>query len=205
MWQNNHRTPTPIRSRQGSLPHRENSGANRAYLHDALTRDQAIADHPQGKALLDALRAGDIIITAKLDRTFRSALERFGRAGEEGTRREPAHDRLGGDVTGNGISKLVFTILSAVAEAERDRIRERISTVKSDQRKRGRYLGGSVPFGFRLGDDASLEPDEAQQKAISKARKMRSEGVKLRIIQETVEHEFGVRLAISTLHGIVAD
>src|SRR5260370_41914714 len=28
---------------------------------------------------------------------------------------------LGGDVTGNGISKLVFTILSAVAEAERDR------------------------------------------------------------------------------------
>jgi hypothetical protein len=34
---------------------------------------------------------------------------------------------LGGDVTGNGIAKLVFTILSAVAEAERDRIRERIS------------------------------------------------------------------------------
>lgn len=32
---------------------------------------------------------------------------------------------LGGDVTSNGISKLVFTILSAVAEAERDRIRER--------------------------------------------------------------------------------
>jgi putative DNA-invertase from lambdoid prophage Rac len=31
---------------------------------------------------------------------------------------------LGGDVIGNGISKLVFTILSAVAESERDRIRE---------------------------------------------------------------------------------
>jgi DNA invertase Pin-like site-specific DNA recombinase len=33
---------------------------------------------------------------------------------------------LGGDVCGNSISKLVFTILSAVAENERDRIRERI-------------------------------------------------------------------------------
>jgi putative DNA-invertase from lambdoid prophage Rac len=32
---------------------------------------------------------------------------------------------LGGDTTGNGVSKLVFTILSAVAEAERDRTRER--------------------------------------------------------------------------------
>jgi hypothetical protein len=30
---------------------------------------------------------------------------------------------LGGDVTGNGISKLVFTILSAVAEGERLRTR----------------------------------------------------------------------------------
>jgi putative DNA-invertase from lambdoid prophage Rac len=35
---------------------------------------------------------------------------------------------LGGDVTGNGISKLVFTILSAVAEAERDRIPSAFAT-----------------------------------------------------------------------------
>src|SRR3954451_7447199 len=62
---------------------------------------------------------------------------------------------LGGDVTGNGISKLVFTILSAVAEAERDRTRERITDVKRDQRARGRFLGGSVPFGYRLNSDGS--------------------------------------------------
>jgi hypothetical protein len=46
---------------------------------------------------------------------------------------------LGGDVTGNGISKLVFAILSAVAEAERDRIRERIAAVKADQRIRRQW------------------------------------------------------------------
>jgi DNA invertase Pin-like site-specific DNA recombinase len=49
---------------------------------------------------------------------------------------------LGGDVSTNGVSKLVFTILSAVAEAERDRSRERVTEVKRDQRQRGRYLGG---------------------------------------------------------------
>ena len=43
---------------------------------------------------------------------------------------------LGGDVTGNGISKLVFTIL--LAEAERDRIRERVHDVKRDQKERHR-------------------------------------------------------------------
>ena len=35
-------------------------------------------------------------------------------------------DHLGGDVAGNGISKLFFPIISAVAEAERDRIVQRI-------------------------------------------------------------------------------
>jgi DNA invertase Pin-like site-specific DNA recombinase len=52
-------------------------------------------------------------------------------------------------VTGNGVSKLVFTILSAVAEAERDRTRERVAEVKRDQRRRGRHLGGKVPWGGR--------------------------------------------------------
>jgi putative DNA-invertase from lambdoid prophage Rac len=78
---------------------------------------------------------------------------------------------LGGDVTGNGISKLVFTILSAVAEAERDRIRERIRDVKADQRQRRRYLGGIVPVGSQVGDDGELVEIAEQQDAIRRIRR----------------------------------
>ena len=39
---------------------------------------------------------------------------------------------LGGDIAGNGLSKLFLTIAAAFAEAERDRIRERIGQVKAD-------------------------------------------------------------------------
>ena len=77
---------------------------------------------------------------------------------------------LGGDVTGNGISKLVLTILSAVAEVQHDTIRERVAQVKQDQKDRGRYLGGKVPFGFRVGDDGSLVPDAAEQAVVAHAR-----------------------------------
>jgi len=52
-----------------------------------------------------------------------------------------------GGVTGNGVSKLVFTILSAVAEAERDRTRERVAEVKRDQRQRGRVATGARATG----------------------------------------------------------
>jgi DNA invertase Pin-like site-specific DNA recombinase len=37
----------------------------------------------------------------------------------------------------------------AFAEGERDRIRERITTVNRDQKARGRYLGGQVPASRR--------------------------------------------------------
>jgi putative DNA-invertase from lambdoid prophage Rac len=39
---------------------------------------------------------------------------------------------------------------AAFAEAERDRIRERIGQVNADQKARGRYLGGSIPFSYRV-------------------------------------------------------
>ena len=41
---------------------------------------------------------------------------------------------LGGDISGNGLSKLFLTIAAAFAEAERDRIRERVGQVKADQK-----------------------------------------------------------------------
>ena len=47
-------------------------------------------------------------------------------------------------------------ILSAVAEADRDRTRERIRDVKADQRKRRGYLGGIVPFGWQVAEDGAL-------------------------------------------------
>jgi putative DNA-invertase from lambdoid prophage Rac len=86
---------------------------------------------------------------------------------------------LGGDVTSNGISKLVFTILSAVAEAERDRIRERIAEVKRDQRARKRYLGGTVPFGWRVEKGELVEVPE-QQMAIQRMKEFRRAGRSLR-------------------------
>ena len=53
------------------------------------------------------------MITAKLDRMFRSALDALDVLGGLQKRGVSLHMiDLGGDVTGNGISKLVFTILS---------------------------------------------------------------------------------------------
>ena len=156
---------------------------DQVFIERGVSGSKPLADRPQGRALLDALKSGDVILTSRLDRMFRSALDALDVLGKMQKRGISLHMiDLGGDVTGNGISKLVFTILSAVAEAERDRIRERISEVKRDQRGRGRYLGGKVPFGWRVDDQGGLQAVPAEQAALRRMRALKASGKPLRAI-----------------------
>jgi DNA invertase Pin-like site-specific DNA recombinase len=92
---------------------------------------------------------------------------------------------LGGDVCGNGISKLVFTILSAVAENERDRIRERIRDVKRHLASQGVYGGGKRPFGYNV-IDGRLVPNAAEQATLAKMQRMKAENASFREIGKAV-------------------
>jgi putative DNA-invertase from lambdoid prophage Rac len=178
---------------------------DRMFIERGVSGSVPLSDRAEGTALLAALKAGDVLITAKLDRMFRSALDALDVLAKLKVRGVSLHMvDLGGDVTGNGISKLVFTILSAVAEAERDRIRERVTQVKRDQRQRNRYLGGIVPFGFRVGDDGSLVPDAAEQALIAHARALRADGPTLRAIQAVLETQHGRRLSLDALHRVLS-
>ena len=173
------------------------------FVERGVSGSTHLNERPQGAALLAALEPGDVVVTAKLDRMFRSALDALDVLGGLQKRGVSLHMiDLGGDVTGNGISKLVFTILSAVAEAERDRIRERIATVKADQRARKRYLGGRVPYGWRVTEDGELAELPAQQAAIARMRAMRAEGQSLRAIA-TAMREAGHPLSHEGVAGVL--
>jgi putative DNA-invertase from lambdoid prophage Rac len=118
-------------------------------------------------ALFAKLASGDILIAAKLDRLFRSTLREV----VEGlkARGVKLSDRPWGDIAGNGLSKLFLTIAAAFAEAERDRIRERVGQSKADQKRRGRYLGGLRPFGFRLGERSSAALARIRLRVLARA------------------------------------
>jgi putative DNA-invertase from lambdoid prophage Rac len=179
---------------------------DRTFVERGVSGSKPLAERPEGAALLAALRPGDTIITPKLDRMFRSALDALAVLGRLKERGVSLHMiDLGGDVTGNGISKLVFTILSAVAEAERDRIRERVTDVKRDQRQRGRYLGGRVPYGFRVGAEGALEAITEKQAAYSRAGELRAAGAPLRAIQAALRAEHGERVSLDALARVVRE
>jgi putative DNA-invertase from lambdoid prophage Rac len=86
-----------------------------------------------------------------------------------------------GDVSGNGVSHLVITIMSAVAEFERKRISVRVKDSKA-QLRHGRHQGGHRPFGYQFGAPnghgrvRELIPDPAEQAAIAEIIALREGG-----------------------------
>lgn len=154
------------------------------FVEAGVSGSIPLAERPEGQRLLSAAGKGDMIITPKLDRMFRSASDALGTLEElkaQGTGLVMID--LGGDVTGNGISKLVFTILSAVAENERERIRERIREVKRHLASQGVYGGGRTPFGFDVVDGKLVENAE-QQAVIRSMIDAKAAGTSIRKIAE---------------------
>jgi DNA invertase Pin-like site-specific DNA recombinase len=110
---------------------------------------------------------------------------------------------LGGEDVCNGIGQLVFTILSAVAEQERGRIRERIAEAKERQRSNAHYQGGNIAFGYRL-EDGKLVADDVQQKCLSVLRKKRLAGASYRQLSQYVAHEWGMELSHNAIRVILS-
>lgn len=168
---------------------------DRVFVEKGVSGSKPLQDRPQGAELLKVLAPGDVVVTPKLDRMFRSALNALSVLKDIQARKVSLHMiDLGGDVTGDGLAKMMFTILSAVAEAEQDRIRDRISDVKADQKSRGRFLGGSVPFGYctvvkKEGGKRvkQLEPVPEEQAAIKRMRRLHREGKSLRAISQDMK------------------
>lgn len=155
----------------------------KVFVERGVSGSRPLETREQGGALLACLQQGDTVVATKLDRAFRSALDALSVLGRLKRQKVSLHLLdLGGDVTGDGIAKLVFTILSAVAEAERERTRERIRDVKKSQREQGRYLGGSTQFGFRKTRAGMLVPHPAEQNAIRRMRQLRAKGKSFRAI-----------------------
>jgi len=129
-----------------------------------------------GAKLLADMDPGDTVIASKLDRMFRSAvdalnmLELFKEKGVHLVLYDMGHE----PVTGEGTARLLFTILAAVADMERIRIKERTAEGRKAKKARGGPVG-NVPFGYRkvgTGHESVLKEAINEQQAAALMRNM---------------------------------
>jgi DNA invertase Pin-like site-specific DNA recombinase len=174
------------------------------FVEAGVSGGKRLALRPKGAELLATLRPGDHVVATKLDRCFRSACDALNVA--EDFRLKGIHLHLldiGGDVTGNGVAKLVFNVLAAVAEMERGRISERVRSVKQHLRKSGYFTGGHVARGYNVTDDGKLVADERWQECLNAMKQMRAEGMPYRTIATEVSEQFGMTLDHSTVFRVL--
>lgn len=158
---------------------------------------------PEGLKLFKRLETGDVLIFSKLDRAFRNTRNALNTLHELKLRGISVHFiDLGGDVTNDGIGSVIFTILSAFATFERERIATRIREVKQVQKADGKFLGGFTRFGYRVEEDR-LVGDPDQQKIIKEMKDMKRRGMSLRRISKWLDRTYGVSMSHSTVSTLV--
>jgi DNA invertase Pin-like site-specific DNA recombinase len=124
-----------------------NYAAHRGFEIVQEYRDEGISDSKDSRPGLDRLmkdartRKFDVVIVARFDRFARSvshllrALEEFGHLGVDFVSLSESID------TSTPMGKMIFTVLGAVAELERNLIKERVHMGISRARKEGKQLG----------------------------------------------------------------
>jgi DNA invertase Pin-like site-specific DNA recombinase len=123
----------------GQVERLKAAGAGRVYSEKV---SGARADRPQLAKLMSSLQAGDVVCVTKLDRLGRSTrelLELIDRIGKVGAGFRSLGDPLWDTTSAQG--RLVSTMLAAIAEFERELIRERTG----DGRKRA--MANGIKFG----------------------------------------------------------
>jgi len=158
---------------------------------------------PEGGRLFNQLVSGDVLIFSKLDRAFRNTRNALNTLHELKQRGVSVHFiDLGGDVTNDGIGSVIFTILSAFATFERERIATRIREVKQIQKADGKFLGGFTRFGYRVVDE-KLVKDLRQQQIIMEMKDMRRRGMSLRRISAWLSYVHDIQMTHTTVSTFV--
>lgn len=179
------------------------------FVDGGVSGATPLDDRENGSILVNSIEEGDTIIASKLDRMFRSAsdallwLERLKEAKVELILCDMGME----PVTTNGVSKLMFSILAAMAEFERDRLKERISDGQKTKRSTGGWLGGKPPFGFMIegsGKSARCVPDPAFADVIAELQRCWMAGTSLRGASQYVSSKCGARVSFNQVGRVYA-
>ena len=160
-----------------------------------------LSDRPEGGKMLEFIKREKIghVIVLKLDRIFRNA--------EDALRMSRTWDKSGVGLhvidmgnqsvsTASPIGKLLFTMMAAFAELERNMISERTTAALQHKKRNGERVG-CIEYGYMLASDGKhLEPCPQEQKNIALILRLRDKGFSLRdigseLVRRGIKNRFG--------------
>lgn len=138
---------------ENQIEHCKYEAKGQAYL---LFTDRGFSgkdtDRPEFQKMMDAVRKGEInrVICYKLDRCSRSILDFANMMDEFQKYHVEFISSTEKFDTSTPIGRAMLNICIVFAQLERETIQQRVSDAYHARSKQGFYMGGRVPFGFRL-------------------------------------------------------
>jgi len=165
----------------------EGMKVNERFIDENQRWNVCLAKRPQGKELLERLETGDIVLVCSLERIFSNCDDMVNTLQELKKRKvKLIVVDLDGDVTDADMTPQFNDVLKVFHSLEKRRSTERIKTVKQSQRKKGRFLGGSRPFGYMIHSNGRLIENPMEQNVLKKILEMKKLGKSLRAISAEV-------------------
>ena len=165
---------------------------NNAELVDVFTDEAISAKSIKGRAgFQKALKMvysdqADALIIYSLSRGFRStqdALHVFEELNRRGKVLVSLTEQIQSD---SAMSKFYLTLLSSLAELERNLLAERVQAVMDNKRANGERLG-TIPYGFSLSEDGvHLVEEPEEQKIVRSIQRYKKQGYSLNKIAQTL-------------------
>ena len=162
-----------------------------------------------GKKLLEQIQDIDQIVCWKLDRMFRDAKDCLNVV-DEFKKSETDFTFLDINVdTSSPSGKMVLTMMSAVAELERNQIRERITSVLRHKKEGRKKYSRHNPLGFYC-DKGNLKVDRKEMNVVRRIFRLNSEGVddyRISVIlnDEDIKTKTGKKFHAMTIKKILAN
>jgi DNA invertase Pin-like site-specific DNA recombinase len=148
---------------------------------------QEFVKRDAGSKLVSVLNPGDIILCSKIERicsTSQEVLRLISLLQEKSVKLHIVE--LDGDLTDPDLQVNFQQIADVFSSLEKRKSAERIRGVKQRQRKQGRYLGGSRPFGYMIHENGRLIENPMEQRVLKRIVELKKQGKSLRAISSEV-------------------
>lgn len=160
---------------------------NHSYVDKDLKWSANFSSRDKSKQMLEMLKPGDVVLSCSIERIFSSCddMQACLKLFKEKKVRLFILE-LSGEVTAADFHPSFNRLLDVFYSLEKRRSTERMKTVKQSQRNKGRFLGGSRPFGYMIHSNGRLIENPMEQRVLKKIIKMKKEGKSLRTISSEV-------------------
>lgn len=184
------------------------------YVEQAASIRQALINRAEGRKMIEGARGGDTLVVARAAYVLGSSREASRLLADLRLKKVSLYCLdLAEDITcdrerrlavSDGGAVLVQKLLAALSLCDSSRHGEAIREAKKYRKQAGKYLGGPVPFGWRVDGDGRLMQNPEQQRVIREMKQMRNDRWSFRAISGKLRERHGLSLSHEGIRRILA-